>query len=145
MRPDLFSRFVIDSYALRLPDPGRLFLAALLIMDDDETIREALSEPFSEEHVCHTAGTAEEALARLQEQDYDAVITDISMPGMSGEDLLGLIKAYRPRTPVIFITGAADRDRSERLMKRGAFGCLLKPFRLAAIADSVARLLESRK
>ncbi|MDQ3818190.1 MAG: response regulator [Acidobacteriota bacterium] len=116
-------------------------MASLLIVDDDERIREALCELFSEEHQCDEEGTAEGALARMQERDYDVMITDISMPGMSGEDLLGFVKIYKPRTPVVFITGGASQSDAERL----AFDYLLKPFRLSVIARTVARAIECRR
>jgi len=120
-------------------------MASLLIVDDDETILEALFELFSDGHLCHTAPTAEEALKRLRTQDYDVVITDVSMPGMSGEDLLGFIKVHRPKTPVLFISGSAGRERAERLLTRGASDYLLKPFSLEEIAERVARTIEYRR
>lgn len=119
-------------------------MASLLIVDDDEAIVNNLFDLFSEEHVCHTAGTAEEALKKLEAQDYDVVITDIAMPGMSGEDLLGFIKIYRPRTPVLFISGSMDRHRAEGLLVKGAFNYLLKPFRLEEIEEKVSRAVEFR-
>src|SRR2546423_4637826 len=100
-------------------------MASLLIVDDDETILDVLFELFSDGHVCSTAPTAEEALKQLRSQDYDVVITDISMPGMSGEDLLGFIKVYRPKTPVLFISGSAGREDAGRLVPRGAFRYLV--------------------
>lgn len=120
-------------------------MASLLLVDDDEIILETLLELFSEDYQCDTAQTAEEALRRLDSQDYDLVITDVSMPGMSGEDLLGFIKKYRPKTPVLFITGSLDREYAERLIKKGAFNYSLKPFRLEEIEQRVARALEYRK
>jgi DNA-binding NtrC family response regulator len=120
-------------------------MASLLIVDDDETILDVLFELFSDGHVCSTAPTAEEALKQLRSQDYDVVITDISMPGMSGEDLLGFIKVYRPKTPVLFISGSAGREHAERLLTRGAFDYLLKPFSLEDIAERVARTIEYRR
>ena len=117
---------------------------SLLIVDDDETIREALFDLFSEEHLCHTAATAEEALNQLQAHEYDVIITDISMPGMSGEDLLGFIRTYRPRTPVIFISGSSDRTCAERLMRKGAVDYVFKPFRLEDIQERVSRAYRRR-
>ena len=119
-------------------------MASLLLVDDDEIIVANLLDLFSEEHLCDTAGTAEEALKRLEARDYDVVITDIAMPGMSGEDLLGFIKSYRPRTPVIFISGSMDRQRAEGLLVKGAFNYLMKPFRLEEIEEKVARAVEFR-
>jgi DNA-binding NtrC family response regulator len=120
-------------------------MASLLVVDDDETILEVLFELFSDGHVCHTASTAEEAVERLMSQDYDVVITDVSMPGMSGENLLGFVKVYRPRTPVLFISGSSGREHAERLLQRGACGYLLKPFQLEEIAEKVARTIEYRR
>jgi DNA-binding NtrC family response regulator len=119
-------------------------MATLLIVDDDEVIRSSLFELLSEEHLCHTAASAEEALKRLESQDYDLIITDVSMPGMSGEDLLGFIKVYTPRTPVIFISGATGRMGSEELLVKGGVDYLLKPFRLEEIEERVARALGRR-
>lgn len=120
-------------------------MASLLVVDDDMTILDVLFELFSGEHLCHTASTAEEAVERIMSQDYDLVITDISMPGMSGENLLGFVKVYRPKTPVVFISGTAGRERAEQLLKKGAHGYLTKPFQLGDIVEQVTRTIEYRQ
>jgi FixJ family two-component response regulator len=66
------------------------------------------------------------------------------MPGMSGEALLGFIKAKSPRTPIIFISGSKDGELARRLRVKGAAGFLSKPFNLSEISESVARTLEAR-
>lgn len=120
-------------------------MTSLLIVDDDEVILNTLADLFSEEYQCDTAGTAEDALKQLESQDYDLVITDISMPGMSGEDLLGFFKTHRPRTPVFFISGTTDRQYAERLLVKGAYGYLLKPFRLEEIEAKVTQAIAYRR
>ena len=77
----------------------------------------------------------------------DVVLTDISMPGLSGVELLGQLRQSQPDTPVIVITGIDDRTHAEGLTRLGAFDYILKPFRLEAVEASVARALEhsSRK
>jgi DNA-binding NtrC family response regulator len=120
-------------------------MATLLVVDDDDTIRNALYELFEVEHLCHTASTAEEAFTRLAAQEYDVIITDLTMPGMSGEDLFRFTRIHQPRTPVFFITGSIDRAQAEKLRARGAFGYLMKPFRLEDIEASVKRALEYRQ
>jgi DNA-binding NtrC family response regulator len=120
-------------------------MATLLIVDDDEAIREALQELFEGEHLCHTTGTAEEALALLAANSYDVVVTDISMPGMSGEDLLRFVRIYQPRTPVFFISGSIERRQADGLKTKGAFGYLLKPFRLEDVERSVTQAIEYRQ
>lgn len=120
-------------------------MASLLIVDDDPVFLEVLSELLSAEHLCHTASTAEEAIGRLDSHDYDVIVTDISMPGMSGEDLLGFVKAHRPGTPVLFVSGSTDEERVERLLTRGAFDYLQKPFPLEEIGKRVARAVAQRR
>ena len=122
-------------------------MAAILIVDDDDAVRDVLYDLFSEEHLCHAAGSAEQALAFIREQPYDVVLTDISMPGLSGVELLGHLRQSRPGTPVIVVTGINDRTHAEGLMRLGAFDYILKPFRLEAVEASVTRALEysSRK
>ena len=120
-------------------------MASLLIVDDDETILDVLYELFSDGHLCHTAPTAEDALKQLTSHDYDVVITDICMPGMSGEDLLGFVKAHRPGTPVLFISGSTNEERAERLLTKGAFDYLQKPVQLEEITRRVARAVEHRR
>ena len=120
-------------------------MAAILIVDDDDTIRDTLYELFSEEHLCHAANTAEKALSFLREQSYDVVLTDISMPGLSGVELLGTVRQGQPDTPVIIITGISDETHAEGLKRLGAFDYILKPFRLDVVESSVARALDHRQ
>ena len=59
-------------------------MAEILVVDDDALIRNTLSELLAHEHKCQTAETAESALAKLEAGSFDVVLTDISMPGLSG-------------------------------------------------------------
>lgn len=120
-------------------------MAAILIVDDDAIIRDALYDLLSEEHKCHAAETAEKALDWLQTESYDVILTDISMPGLSGLELLGQVRQRYPDTPVIIVTGISDRQHAEGLMNLGAFDYLLKPFRLEHVEDSVKLALKHRQ
>lgn len=117
-------------------------MAAVLIVDDDEIVRDTLFELFSEDHLCHTADTAETAINFLQLESYDVVLTDISMPGLSGLELLGFIRQKQPETAVIIISGISDHAHAEGLIKLGAFDYILKPFRLESVEASVTRAIE---
>ena len=117
-------------------------MAAILIVDDEDVVRDVLYDLFSEEHMCHAAATAEQALAFLADQSYDVVLTDISMPGLSGLELLGRLRQEQPDTPVVVISGIGDRTHAEGLTRLGAFDYILKPFSLEAVEQSVARALE---
>ena len=114
-------------------------MAALLIVDDDETIRDTLYDLFSELHMCHVADTAEQAITWLDQGAYDVVLTDISMPGLSGVELLGHVRQRQPDTPVIVISGITDQEHAKGLLRLGAFDYLLKPFKLEEVERSVER------
>src|SRR4030095_12591970 len=120
-------------------------MADILIVDDTEIIRDTLYELLSEQYVCQTAETADEALAKLEAGKFDLVLTDISMPGLSGLELLGRVLERCPTTPVIIISGITDQDHAQALIRVGAFDYLLKPFRLEVVEKSVKRALEYRR
>lgn len=117
----------------------------VLLVDDDETIRDTLYELLSDSYVCQTAETAEKAFARLEADEYDVVLTDISMPGLSGLELLGHVRQKFPSTPVIIISGIGDQEHAQGLIRLGAFDFLLKPFSLDVVEKSVRRAVEYRK
>lgn len=76
---------------------------------------------------------------------YDVVLTDISMPGLSGLELLGHVRQKYPDTPVIIISGISDKEHAQGLIRLGAFEYLLKPFRLEVVEKSVKRALDRRR
>ena len=119
-------------------------MAEILVVDDDDIIRDTLCELLSQDHACQTAATAEEALARLEAQAFDLVLTDVSMPGLTGMDLLNRVVELYPGTPVIVVSGLSDQEQAQSLIGRGAFDYVLKPFRLEVVEDSVKRALEQR-
>lgn len=117
----------------------------ILVVDDDDVIRETLCELLSTEYSCQTADTAEEALAKLQTKRFDVVLTDISMPGLSGRELLTKVVELYPGTSVIIISGHSDQDQAQSLIGLGAFDYLLKPFRLEVVEGSVRRAVDKSK
>lgn len=116
-------------------------MATLLIVDDDNLIRDTLHELLSASHECHTADRAEQALAYLDIETYDAVLTDISMPGLSGRQLLNYIQAKHSTTPVIVISGMSEGDEARELLDAGAFAYFAKPFKLDEIEAAVDRAI----
>ena len=120
-------------------------MATLLIVDDDTNIREVLEELFSHSHECHTADRAEQALTYLDLETYDAVITDIAMPGLGGEELVRRVQLRTPTTPVIVISGVADRQAAKKLLEMGAFAFFTKPYELEDVELAVARAIAHRQ
>lgn len=114
-------------------------MADILVVDDDEVIRDTLCELLGTAYSCQTAETAEEALKKLEAQRFDVVITDISMPGLNGMELLNRVVDRYPGTQVIMISGHPDEEQAQGLIERGAFDYLLKPFRLEVVEASVKR------
>ena len=119
-------------------------MAEILVVDDDDIIRDTLCELLSQDHACQTAATAEEALTKLKSQLFDVVLTDVSMPGLSGLDLLNRVVQLYPGTPVIIVSGMSDEEQAQSLIRQGAFDYLLKPFRLEVVEDSVRRAIADR-
>ena len=123
-------------------------MATLLIVDDDTLVRETLHELLSASHECHQADRAEQAMTYLEIENYDAVITDISMPGLSGRSLLKYIQARHAGTPVIVISGMpGEENRGDRreLLDLGAFAFLSKPFKLEEIEATLELAIAHRQ
>ena len=116
-------------------------MATLLIVDDDSLIRDTLHELLSENHECHTADRAEQALAYLGIETYDVVLTDIAMPQLSGRELLNHIQTKHPATPVIVISGLSNEADANALLDMGAFAYFAKPFKLEEIEEAVDRAI----
>jgi len=117
-------------------------MAAVLVIDDGPLIRDLVRDLLFEGHLGHVAETAEQALGWLDTETYDVVLTDISLPGRSGLELLGLIRLRQPETPIIVISDVSDRAYSQRLIDMGAFDYIVKPFQVADLKKSIDRAIE---
>ncbi len=114
----------------------------ILIVDDEHEITEILSDLLSVEHDCQKVGSAEDALARLAETDFQLVISDITMPGMSGLEMLPFVKSISPNTVVVMISGMQTVESAIGALRLGAFDYLMKPFDLRQVEAVVKRALE---
>ncbi len=103
-------------------------MARILVADDEEGLREFLSDALEDDgHRVVAAADGEEALRRLRAQGFDLVITDLKMPGLSGLDLLRRIRAEQPETEVVVMTGFGTVESAVEAMKLGAYDYLQKP------------------
>jgi putative nucleotidyltransferase with HDIG domain len=114
----------------------------ILIVDDEIEITEILADLLSEDYECLKAGSAEDALARLGEGDFQLVISDITMPGMSGLDMIPHVKQLSPETVVVMISGMQTVESAIGALRLGAFDYLMKPFDLRQVEAVVIRALE---
>ena len=120
--------------------------ARLLIVDDERLARANLARALERAgHEAAQAGSGEEGLRILAEQDFDVVITDIAMPGMNGMEVLQAIKAQKPDVEVIMVTGYPMIESAVEAMRQGAFHYLAKPYSLEEARMLVARALEKRR
>ncbi|WP_417915555.1 sigma-54-dependent transcriptional regulator [Candidatus Electronema sp. JM] len=118
----------------------------LLIVDDEQSMRDFLSILFYREGCAVTAApNAEAALAAAAQKDFDAVISDVRMPGMGGLALLAELKSRQPDLPVIMVTAFASPDDAVQAMKNGAFDYLSKPFNVDELRKVVRAALAKRK
>lgn len=118
----------------------------LLIIDDEKNIREGLAANFElEDYNVKTASTGEEGLALIEKGDIDLVITDLRMPGISGEQVLAKVSSETPGIPVIILTGHGSIDSAVDAMRHGAYDFLTKPLNLDQLSLIVKRALEGRE
>jgi CheY-like chemotaxis protein len=83
----------------------------ILLVEDDELIRANTAEMLKElGHVIIEVGSAEEAIPVLESTPIDTLITDVSLPGMSGDKLAAKARDMRPGIRIVFATGKADKD-----------------------------------
>jgi CheY-like chemotaxis protein len=114
---------------------------AILVVDDEPDLREILSDEFSLSGAqVDVASNGCEALRKARSRAFDAVISDLRMPGGDGIELAKALKA-QPNSPVlILMTGFADLS-GEEAYEIGAEGFLTKPFHLEAVHEVLGRLL----
>jgi CheY-like chemotaxis protein len=116
----------------------------ILIVDDDPTMVALLTVVLENAQGPYTVDTASmggEALARIAGQRPDLVLLDLSLPDMTGLDVLERIRQADPSIPVIMMTGAADDEPMAAALRRGAVASASKPFSVQHIERLVAAAL----
>lgn len=118
----------------------------LLLVDDEKAIclllRNKLSLAGFESRTCFTG---EDALAALQEEPFDLIISDLQMPGISGLELLPEVRKLHPYIAFIMATGVSDVRIGVQAMQQGADDYILKPFVMEAVVASIERALERKR
>lgn len=101
----------------------------ILVIDDEARIRDACNLVLSDQGFeVATAGDGDRGLAMIQEAHFDIILVDLMMPGLSGLEVLSIVREKHPDTMVIVITGYATLEHSIEAMKKGAFDFIPKPF-----------------
>jgi two-component system NtrC family response regulator len=102
--------------------------SSILLIDDDDSLRRVMEFSLTEAgHTVRTAASGEDGLQLFDKDPFDAVITDITMPGMSGMDVLAKVHQRDAHIPVIVITAYGTIESAVEAMKKGAFDYITKP------------------
>jgi len=119
-------------------------MADILIIDDELSMREFLKVLLEKEgYGAAATANAKDALAALEGQDYDLIISDIKMPEMSGIEFLEQIRSAGLMVPVILITAYASPEDAVAAMKGGAYDYITKPFNVAEIKEIIRSALST--
>jgi putative two-component system response regulator len=125
-------------------------VSRILVIDDEDVIRMLVVEILEAAgHTVVGVDSAEEALALVDEGNFDLVVSDVIMPGLSGLELLEAVRTHSASLPVVLVTGAGTYETLSQALTRGAAGLVTKPFAhaelQAAVADALERSARSRE
>ena len=118
-------------------------MTRVLVIDDEPVIRGVIVEILAQAgHTVSGAESAEHALRLLDVEEFDLVVSDVVMPGLSGLELLELVRRQQASLPVVLVTGAGTYDTLSQALTRGAAGLVTKPFAHAELRSACAHALE---
>ncbi len=113
--------------------------AKVLLVDDEQDFLETLSNRLEMRGLKVSAVTSgEQAISEAKQQDYDAIVVDLSMPGIDGLETLKRIKADNPNAEIIMLTGHGSIQSGVEAMKLGAGDFLQKPVELSQLMDKIS-------
>jgi DNA-binding response OmpR family regulator len=117
----------------------------ILVMEDDLSLARGLEMVLTEEgYDVYLAGTGGVALEAFKQKRYDLLVADLRLPDMDGMDVIRKVKAEKPETGVVVITGYGTAARAVEAMKTGAHDFLPKPFTEEQIKAAVGDALKAR-
>jgi CheY-like chemotaxis protein len=117
---------------------------SILVVDDEPLVCDAVKMMLNfDGHLVQTAASGQEALAILEKQGFDLVITDFEMPNMKGDELAAAIKARAPKQPVVMITAYAEMLQAAGNPLTGVDCVISKPFLLENLREAIAKVSPS--
>jgi CheY-like chemotaxis protein len=117
-------------------------MARILVADDQESMRLIISGMLEENG--HTVVTAEDGLAafeKFKNDSFDLLVADVNMPGLNGIEFLRKVKAEKPQTKIIFVTGMLEAAVKVGAEKFGLDGLILKPFDKKEALEIIGKVL----
>ena len=120
--------------------------ASVLVIDDDESIRELLNDSLAEDgFIVESAPNAEEALVKVRQTPYDAIVTDLNLPGLKGTDVVRQALTIYPEVVIVVVTGAGSIAAAVECIKLGAYDFLSKPFDITVLSDLIRNAIHERE
>jgi DNA-binding NtrC family response regulator len=120
-------------------------VARILVVDDDQHMCELVEERLKEaDFEVLSRLSAHQAMEALEEQDFDAIVTDLSLEGTSGIELCQHCRENRPNVPVIVITGFGNMESAIRAIRAGAADFISKPLDMVILEHALERALRDR-
>lgn len=121
-------------------------LNRVLVVDDEETVRRMLTRVVtSAGYDVDTAADGHSARELLSEKRYELVISDVSMPGMDGIELLQMVRRHDLDLPVILVTGQPSLQSAMRAIEHGTFRYIAKPFQPAELTQAVRQAVQMHR
>jgi two-component system response regulator HydG len=125
--------------------PGGATAPRVLVVDDEREMAEMLADGLADRgYHAVPVSSGDQAKARLGEEPFDALVTDLRMPGVDGLALLAEARRASPDIPVIVMTAYGAIDSAIESMRRGASHYLTKPFKIEELALFLDRVIEAR-
>ncbi len=149
VEPEAVAAVLEEETAVEVPEPLNTSVPRLLVVDDEDFVRDLLGEILEGEHCeVHLAESGSEALSLFREHEFDGVFTDVGMPGMSGWELAREIRLMNQKIPIAVITGWGEAVGSHEKKAAGVDWVLAKPFtadRIAELVRDINRIGHYRK
>ena len=118
----------------------------ILVVDDEEQMRDLLAKVLERKgYQVSVSGDGAEALALLEKEPADLVVTDVRMPGLNGMEALRAIKELNPEIVVIIMTAFGSIDQAVQAVKEGAYDYINKPFKIDEMLLTIEKALEERR
>ncbi|MCE3009700.1 MAG: response regulator [Proteobacteria bacterium] len=115
----------------------------ILFIEDNQDYRETLADLLSDSFDCVlTAANGSEALNIAKSEHIDIILSDVSMPEMRGDDFLTRLRAIGKTTPIVFLTGNADKDLAVSVLRLGAADVIDKPAQYSTIRECLEQVIE---
>ncbi len=120
---------------------------SVLVVDDEEYVRQSVVAALKSAGIADVASAGEpiEAMELLATLDVGLVLLDLTMPGMSGEQLLVRIREDQPGTSVVVVTGNRDVEKAVECMRAGAADYLIKPVERERLIATAKRIIENQE